>query len=246
MKEQLALLRELQQIDMELDEITQQKEEIRSHLDGSKSDLQRLVAELGNQREELQEIRTLRDQKRTELTEVQENLKERKKRLLNVGSTKEYNAVEKEIDALQKSAETTEEELLHLAEVLENNEGQIAQKEAMTQKLSEGIAQAEADASGQLEEFEAKIDAFQKRTAAARSEVSKRVLHTYDFIRSRRPGLAVVAARGGYCTGCFMALPPQLYIQVQRGETLERCQSCQRLLYYEEAAVEVEVTAESA
>lgn len=238
MKEQLALLRELQGIDLQLDEITQKKDEIQSRLDENKSVLDRLVAELGKQKEELDEIRTMRNQKRDELGEIQESLKERKKRLLNVGSTKEYNAVEKEIDALQKSAEQTEEELLQLAEVLENNEGQITQKETMTTDLSDGISQEEAAAADQLGEYDSKIKSMKKRTNQARSEVSKRVLHTYDFIRSRRPGLAIVGASNGHCTGCFMALPPQLYIQVQRGETLERCENCQRLLFFQEEVAE--------
>ncbi len=238
MKEQLELLRELQNIDLKLDEITEQKNEIQSRLDENKAVLDRLVAELGRQKEELDEIRTMRNQKRDELGEIQENLKERKKRLLNVGSTKEYNAVEKEIDALQKSAEQTEEELLQLAEVLENNEGQITQKEKMTSELGDGISQEEAAAADQLGEYDSKIKTLKKRTDQARGEVSKRVLHTYDFIRSRRPGLAIVAATNGHCTGCFMALPPQLYIQVQRAESLERCENCQRLLFYQEEGEE--------
>ncbi len=234
----MDLLIELQTIDLELDDITQQKDEIQSRLDENKAVLDRLVGELSKQKEELDEIRTMRNQKRDELGEVQDSLKDRKKRLLNVGSQKEYNAVEKEIEALQKSAEQTEEELLQLAEVLESNEGQISQKEKMTKELGDGIAQEEAAAADKLGEFDAKIKKLTKRTDQARSEVSKRVLHTYDFIRSKRPGLALVAARGGHCTGCFMALPPQLYIQVQRGETLERCENCQRLLYFDESPAE--------
>ncbi len=34
-----------------------------------------------------------------------------------------------------------------------------------------------------------------------------------------------------------MALPPQLFIQIQRGETLETCPSCQRILFYWEDAL---------
>jgi len=63
------------------------------------------------------------------------------------------------------------------------------------------------------------------------------VLYKYDFIRSRRPGTAIVAAEDGHCNGCFMALPPQLFIQVQRGENLETCPSCQRILFFWEDAI---------
>jgi len=121
LKDQLALLRELQNIDLKLDELTTAQDEIQSRLDENREVLNRLVDDLENQREELEEIRALRSQRANDLQELKENLKERKKRLLSVGSAKEYNAVEKEIEGLQKSVEATEEELLKLAEVLEQN-----------------------------------------------------------------------------------------------------------------------------
>ena len=45
-------------------------------------------------------------------------------------------------------------------------------------------------------------------------------------------GRAVVEAKGGKCTGCQMKLPPQLFILVQRVETLESCPACQRFLFF--------------
>ena len=236
MKDQLALLRELQQLDLELDEIRTEKEAIQSRLNESKVVLDRLTADLEGQRTELDGIRDMRSQKRTELNELQEMLKERRKRLLNVGSTKEYKAVEKEIDALQKSTEQTEEELLQLAEVIESSEASLGEKKGRTTELGDSIAQEEANASDRLSELDRNINKRNKRTEAARTEVSKRVLYKYDFIRSRRPGLAICSAKDGHCTGCFMSLPPQLFIQVQRSETLETCPSCQRILYYWEDA----------
>lgn len=238
MKDQLALLRELQNIDLKLDELTTSKNEIQARLDENREVLNRLVQDLDDQRGELEDIRKLRRQKQGDLQEVNENLKERKKRLLSVGSAKEYNAVEKEIEALQKSGETTEEELLHLAEVIEQTENSINAKEMMTKELRDSISQEEDNAESDLNAFDKKIQALKDRTDEARGEVSKRVLYKYDFIRSRRTGLAICAAKDGHCCTCYMTLPPQLFIQVQRGETLETCPSCQRILFYWEDAPE--------
>lgn len=236
MKDQLALLRELQNIDLKLDELTTAQDEIQSRLDENREVLNRLVDDLENQREELEEIRALRSQRANDLQELKENLKERKKRLLSVGSAKEYNAVEKEIEGLQKSVEATEEELLKLAEVLEQNESNIAAKELMTTELGESIKAEEKSAKKEIDEYNDKIDALKARTEEARGEVNKRIIYKYDFIRSRRPGTAICAAENGHCTACHMTLPPQLFIQVQRGETLETCPSCQRILYFDETA----------
>lgn len=239
MREQLAKLRELQQIDLQLDEYGSKKKEILERLNQNKGFLQKLVDDLESQKAELDEIRGLQAQKQDDLKEIQEQHNKRKKRLQAVGSTKEFSAVEREIEVLKKSVEQTEEELLHLAEVIETTQESISEKEEKINQLRESISADEAEAEGQLSHLGTEIDSLTSREAEARQSVSKRVLYKYDFIRSRRPGLAIVAARDAHCEGCYMAIPAQLYIEVQRGETLQTCPSCQRILYHgqsEEAA----------
>jgi len=239
MKDQLARLRELQYIDLQLDEYNTSKKEIQDRLDENAGFLEKLVEDLETQKNELEEIRALQSQKKADLRDVMDQHNKRKKRLAQVGSTKEYNAVEKELEVLKKTVEQTEEELLHLAEVIESTETSIAEKEEKIDQLKESVADEQSDAQSQLSELDDQIQALKEREEAARGECSKRVLYKYDFIRSRRPGLAVVAAKDAHCEGCYMAVPPQLYIEIQRGESLITCPSCQRILYfYEDAADE--------
>ncbi|MBA2662370.1 MAG: hypothetical protein H0U74_08745 [Bradymonadaceae bacterium] len=194
--------------------------------------LDKLVEDLNAQKGELEEIRSLQRQKKDDLREVTEQLTSRQKRLRDVGTTKEFNAVEKEIEAFKKSTEQTEEELLHLLEIIEATEKSIGEKEEKIVQLREGIASDEAEAERQLATLDRTIERLGTRRDEARGQVSKRVIYKYDFIRSRRPGLAVVAAKSSHCEGCFMSLPPQQYIEIQRAETLETCPSCNRILYF--------------
>lgn len=240
MKDQLARLRELQYIDLQLDEYKTKKKEIQDRLDENRGFLNKLVEDLETQKSELEEIKNLQSQKKSDLRDLQEQHKSRKKRLAQVGSTKEYNAVEKELDVLKKSVEQTEEELLHLAEVIDSTETSIAEKEEKIDQLRDSVAEEHSDAEDQLAALEDSVAALLAREEEARSECSKRVLYKYDFIRSRRPGLAVVAAKDAHCEGCYMAVPPQLYIEIQRGESLITCPSCQRILYFYEDAIDEE------
>ncbi|MDX1584856.1 MAG: C4-type zinc ribbon domain-containing protein [Thermoanaerobaculia bacterium] len=241
----MARLRELQQIDLQLDELEQEKKAILDRIDENKGFLNKLVEDLDTQKSELTEIRKLQRQKKDDLAEERERHDQRRKRLHNVGSTKEFNAVETEIAALKKTIEQTEEELLHLGEVIETTEASIEEKEEKIDQLRESIAQEEAGAETELSELDAKIKALNDREDKRRDEVSKRVLYKYDFIRERRPGeSAIAAAKDSHCESCFMAVPPQMYIEIQRGETLVTCPSCQRILYFWEDAIgegEIEV-----
>lgn len=240
MKEQLALLRELQRIDLQLDELEEQKTAIQDKLADNRGFLDKLVDDLENQKQELEDVRSLRRQKKTDLEETRNQLGDRQERLKQISSQKEFDAVETEIDLLKKKLEQTQEEALHLDEVIESTEQSIEDKEEKIVQLREGIASEVAEAEEQLAALDERIDARIRRQNEARGEVSKRVLHKYDFIRSRRPGLAVVPAKDGHCEGCFMAVPPQQFIEIQRGETLEVCPSCQRILYYWEDALDDE------
>lgn len=238
MKEQLALLRELQRIDLQLDELEDEKNEIQQKLDDNRGFLDKLIEDLENQKNELEEVRSLRSQKKAELEETREKLSSRQERLKEVSSQKEFSAVETEIDMLKKQLEQLQEEALHLDESIESTEQSIEEKEEKIVQLREGIASEVAEAEKQLAALDDKIQGRIDRQNEARGEVSKRVLHKYDFIRSRRPGLAVVPAKDGHCEGCYMAVPPQQFIEIQRGETLEICPSCQRILYYWEDALD--------
>jgi uncharacterized protein len=37
------------------------------------------------------------------------------------------------------------------------------------------------------------------------------------------------------CNGCNVNLPPQLYNELQRSDTLRYCPNCQRIIYWKEA-----------
>jgi uncharacterized protein len=246
LKEQLERLRELQNIDLEIDGLKTKRDSRLEKLRENRGFLDGLVADLDNQKNELAEIRQLQSQKQGDLKEINEQHKLRKKRLNDVSSTKEYNAVEKELEVIKKSLEQTEEELLHLAEIIEVSEGSIVEKGDKVLQLQEGVSEEEAASSSELQGYEKAISSLSSRETAARGDVSKRVLYKYDFIRSRRPGSAICAAKDSHCEGCFMAFTPQLYIEVQRAETLACCPNCHRILYYwEDGLAEVQDTATS-
>jgi hypothetical protein len=62
--------------------------------------------------------------------------------------------------------------------------------------------------------------------------IEKPMLRTYDRIRGRVGGIAFVAAREGRCSACKMHIPHQIYVQLRKGEEIESCESCGRLLYW--------------
>ena len=54
----------------------------------------------------------------------------------------------------------------------------------------------------------------------------------YEFIRRRLEHPVIVAVKEGICSGCHIAVPPQSFIELQRGQQILSCPNCQRLIFW--------------
>ena len=45
--------------------------------------------------------------------------------------------------------------------------------------------------------------------------------------------MGVVNVRQETCQGCFVHIPPQMFIEVQKNKEIIRCPNCNRILYFE-------------
>ncbi len=63
------------------------------------------------------------------------------------------------------------------------------------------------------------------------AKLPRNLVRRYDQIRERR-GSGVAFAEEGHCLACRIALAPQMFIELQRGEELLQCPSCVRILIY--------------
>ena len=94
----------------------------------------------------------------------------------------------------------------------------------------------------ETEKVRANIEAINKgkkekdgNEANRRRRSRRSTLRKYDTLRQRRNGLAVVNVVDGVCQGCFMAIPPQLFNRLLRGDELFDCPTCQRMIHYRPA-----------
>jgi predicted nucleic acid-binding Zn-ribbon protein len=235
LKDQLQMLLELQKLDLKRDEIRSGREAIDGNLAEITRVLDQLRDDLENQAAQLDATIQLHAEKTAEHQDSEDRYKKSKGRLSKVSNTKEYSAIELEIENAKKQAAQLEEELAQLSAAIETSRQAASEKEAKIADLSEQVNDETRRAQQRLSELERQLgDLMQNRNGVAK-DISKEVIRRYTFIRSRRDGVAIVAARNGCCQGCFMQLPPQMYIELQRGDTLTSCPSCQRILFFIDA-----------
>jgi predicted nucleic acid-binding Zn-ribbon protein len=136
------------------------------------------------------------------------------------------------MDSLEKLNRSREEDKAALLE-------EVARQQAILQTLRD---QALAMAS----ELETKKTGLDERLAAAGKRLeyleSQRkvagklvpapILGRYEFIRSRLHNPVIVPVSAGICGGCHISIPPQAFIELQKGQQILSCPNCQRLIYW--------------
>ena len=143
-----------------------------------------------------------------------------------------YRAFQNEIDFCQKEIRKYEDRILELM--------------GESEPLEKNVKTAEVALKAEKEQVEREKNAARERTAAdrkavselqtERSEIAKSVTpvayKTYERARSARRGIGVAEVIDGRCTACNIALRPQFFQDLKRGESILNCESCQRILYY--------------
>lgn len=237
---QIEALAALQQLDQRLREATSTIETHEHRL----AELETAVAEASRTAEAARRATAVLEERQRDLEQrlaaCDAKLKDRRMRMTRIRTDRELGLARREIELLGEEKSQVETELLEVLGELEEATARRAAAEAALATLvrdREAAAEALAEARDRLG---AGVAEDHRRRAALVAAVDDDLRRRYEMIFARRNGLAVVAVRAGTCQGCRMRVPPQLFNQIQRGEQVILCPSCQRMLYWEPEREEAE------
>lgn len=173
-------------------------------------------------------------------------LKKSKNKLMMVGNNKEYHAMMREMDNLEKQNRTREEEKAAVSEELSRQlDAKRDLDERMAALLSE-LDTAKAGLDARMAAAKGRLDELASLRNQAGDAVPLPVLKRYEFIRSRLKNPVIVPVTTGICSGCHISIPPQSFIELQKGVQILSCPNCQRLIYWSNHVPAEEPAEESA
>jgi len=232
MMDQLEKLIELQRIDNRIFEINKILNnvpdyilEIQDEYDTTNKRFSDLKLEIEKKSKELGEIKAGFEKKKNLLDNSH-------KKLSTVKNTKEYEAVLKELDILKKELYDLELKQLELNEELSNLEKEFKDIESKKLALDEKFSELQKRRDGENEKITEELKELQKVREEIGSGIKKQFLSKYETIRKARNNLAIVRVEDEVCSGCYMKIPPQLYVEVKKNISILQCPNCQRFLYY--------------
>jgi predicted nucleic acid-binding Zn-ribbon protein len=233
LRDQLELLWELQKIDLDLKHIKEEREryprEVKKLDEKMSIERERLQAEKGK----VDLLEKERREKERQLSFSQEKIKKTEGRMSEVKTNKEYQALLTEIETIKGASSREEEEILQVLEEIDELKKDLSKREKEVAVL---LGKIEAEKK-MIQERMAQDEIVWKQQIERREVLSKQIESKlnklYNTLKEKRQGVGVVNVRQETCQGCFVHIPPQMFIEVQKNNEIIRCPNCNRIFYFE-------------
>ncbi len=232
--EQMDILIQLQNIENESIGIKKVLGEVQNETDIRKKKLQTAEKELADAEASLAKVKTEYREFEIEVEGRDTRLKKSEEYLKNVTSNTEYQTLLREIDDNKKRNSELENQMIEFLDQIEEREKEVDGKKetvgAVSTQTSREISEIEENSVSERRELEKIFD--KKETIAAKLDTS--LYKRFNNILEQSAGKGIVPVTNLICGGCYMNIPPQMYIELQRGESLYFCPQCHRMIYYKE------------
>ena len=233
---QLQRLIELQNTDSEITELDRGNAAIPQQIESGKSDLKEKQEELKQAEGVLAELQKKRKDLEMEVATENDHIAKTKSKLPAVKTNKEYTAILTEVDAVKEKISVLEDKELELMEELEEKEKGIPAFKVQCKEEEENFNAYKAKKEAEAKRTEEELEVLRARRHAAAGGIEEKLLGQYNKVFKARDSLAVVTIKENICQGCHSQILPQQVIDVKVGETINQCEQCSRILYWEETS----------
>ena len=175
-----------------------------------------------------------RDRKKIEgdIQVHQQKASKLKDQMLEAKTNEQYRAFQNEIAYAEGEVRKAEDRILDLME--------------QSEPLEKNLKAAEIDLKKEQQHVEAEKKRARERTAADQKELGEasaerksiadqmdaKLYTHYERIRKKTKNTAIADATEGRCDACQIALRPQFFQDLRRGDQVMFCESCGRILTY--------------
>lgn len=232
MREDLAQVVDLQTLDLEIARLQREVQKVPLEIAHLVQELESSRGAWEQGRERLGTLEQLRRRKERELEDVTADQRKRQARLFEVKTNQEYAAVLKEIEGLKDRRSTLEDEILELFDHIESAQTAVREESARFRERETWCGEQRTAKEETLKRLQGELERLQEERRRQASRLETGLLQSYQRLLRSRGGLAVAPVRDGSCLGCHVALTPQTYNELRKGEVLITCANCQRILYW--------------
>lgn len=235
MSDQIQTLRQLQEVDAQLYRLRRERQHKPLVLERTRQLVAEQQAKAQASEAHLKALQLQQKEKELELSTKEANVKKLQMQLFQVKTNKEYTAIQHEIEQTKGDVSLVEEEILTVMDAIEtasqDRQAQLAQADEQQAHLQD----EEVRLSQELQAIEEQQGRLQGQRNDILPLIKAPALAVYERVLASRDGLAMVPLVQASCGGCHMVQPPQVVSEVHLNAKLVTCESCNRILYLENA-----------
>jgi len=230
----IEILEGMQKIDLVIKGMEDEERDYDKRISVLKGELERIKASIDVIDREAAGLKESLGEVELRISQSGERIRKNEEKIRSVSGNRELKALNKETSTAGKIIRQAEKDAAELKSRL-TEQGLL--KEARGLEIERIETEIEALKGELAEKRSAWGDLFEGKKAerdVLKTGLSESLYRAYESIREKRGGRAVVPLRSEACQGCYMHVPPQLYVRLKRGdEEIIRCPHCDRILYVE-------------
>ncbi|MBC2705510.1 C4-type zinc ribbon domain-containing protein [Desulfobacula sp.] len=231
-KQNIKTLVKLQEAETQIVRLKSVLEKVKKEKEKLSGQLKQFGNALEENKENLLSDRTACKDIEREIQVVDDRIIKSNEKLRMVKTNKEYQLFLREVDDNKKRKDALETELLEYLDEKEKTEAIVQESEKEYHLLKDQIEGEQKDIEKKSTDDRELLDEYLTRQKEIGKNLDPSLMTRFVKISKMNKGSAVVNVKNEVCMGCFMNIPPQLYIEVQRGNSLISCPQCSRILYY--------------
>lgn len=234
-KEQMNLLIELQKMDTESRELETVIKKVSVKLESFDVELQKNIQKIHEHEAAEKDLKKQYREYEADSSANLDRIKTTEAKLRSVKTNKEYQALLKEIEDIKTKSSTIEDEMIECLDKIDVIGENIVKQKDEYQILSDRIEKEKKEIEKDAEHDRHQLDGLRAARKKFEDRIKPELMDKYITINDRyQGGLAVVQVKDAVCLGCNMNIPPQLYNELYRCDSLKFCPNCQRMIYWKE------------
>ena len=223
---------QLQQIDSKIRAIQRMIEDVPGKITEVESPLQDSQNVLNRIKQQYDAFEKKKREKERALEDINDKINKLKMRTGEIKTNKEYQALLKEIKAVEDARSSIEDDILSAMEDADTLGKQIKTEEQNYRANKEKVEALKKDIENEKSETEKELLTVQGIRGKVIEAVDSEVYDQYFMLLEICGGLAVIEVKDEICQGCNMNIPPQLFVELKKNEEIYNCPHCRRILFY--------------
>ena len=234
-QEQIATLVKLQEIEIEISSIKKQLNTVDQRIEGVDKKLMDFNHTIEEQKSLINELNEKYRSYESDLQMHLDSIKKSEAKLTSVKTNKEYQSSLKEIDDLKSMNSKLEDDMIEFLDRIEEAESLLKTKTAEFSELESQLKTEKEIIQKEAEEGRQRLGNLEAEWETIADNIEAAMFATYNQIKENHANkIGIVAVKDAVCQGCHMNIPPQMYNELQRGDSLKRCPICERIIYWED------------